>query len=100
MNEEWIDAGDDEIDADLLAEANKIIGKIHPDPLTPEGFIFILDEIESRDWTWTLTKMHVHTTMNLYYSGYEALAVHKNMYRAVFLCYLDVLIDLKNRQLL
>jgi hypothetical protein len=100
MNEEWIDTDLDEMDQELIAELEKLTGKSYPNPMTCEGFIFILDEIEEQDWTWTLTKMHEHSTMTIYYNGEQVYSVNKCMYRAVFFSYLDVVTDLKNRQLL
>jgi hypothetical protein len=96
----WIDAGMNEMDAELLFSAETITGKKHPDPLSSEGFVFILNEIEARDWTWTLCKMHENTTFTIYFNGEQSLVINKCLNRAVFLCYIDVLTDLNNRQLL
>ena len=98
--EPWINAGLDEMDYELLANLEEITGKKHPNPFTCEGFIFILNEIEKRDWTWTLAKMHDNNIMTIYYDGQEVYLINSCLYRTVFLCYLDVLTDLKNRQLL
>lgn len=98
MNEEWINSCSEEMDADLLDLIETITNKKHPNPFTPEGFFFILDEIGSRDWTWTLCKNQSDHTMTIYCNGDEVYAINKCLTRAVFICYADALIDSKNRK--
>lgn len=100
MHNEWIDAGFDETDCDLIKEVEILLGKSIPNPFTPQGFINLLSEIEKFDCTWSMAQMHENAIMTIYHDGKESNVINKCIYRAVFLCFLDVLVDSKNRQLL